>query len=359
MSSSSNPAATIKGATSSELLVKQSKNIGNIRQSLADNGMWYDATDSLDGCPEFKEKVFKIFEKERPSRMREESFKRISKYMTENGTKNEATYVEGLVDPVIKSERTVATRKRDAASEVLYISQGFEDDDMVRARDVQFGSGFLPGKLPKKTESKLGLTDPKPDYTFGIKRNMYPLPGSAPTDKVKAHIGIAPGMYHPFFVIENKGCEMPIDVARNQAIRDGAAIVNARVHLNAMARDEDWERPKGANMDAIAFSCTWDVNIAELWIHWQESLEGGAVLYHMNRLGQYVTGRQAELVQFRHDVHNILDWGVLINRRKCEEEVERIMNKAKAKPKHVQQSGTGGSSGSGTLTAGSTAGSEA
>lgn len=319
--------------------------------------MWYDATESLGGCPEFKEKVFKIFEKERPSRMREESFKKISRYMTDNATKNEATYVEGLVDPVIRAERTVATKKRDATGEILFVSQSFEDDEMIRARDVQFGTGFLPGKMPRKTENKLGLTDPKPDYTFGIKRNMYPLPGTAPNDRIKAHIGIAPGMYYPFFVIENKGCEVPIDVARNQAIRDGAAIINARVHLNAMAQDEEWERPKGADMDTIAFSCTWDVNIAELWIHWHETLEGGAVLYHMNRLGQYVTGRQAELVQFRHDIHNILDWGVLTNKKMCEEVVQKIMNKAK--PKNVKQSGTGGSSGSATLTAGSTAGSQA
>ena len=65
---------------------------------------------------------------------------------------------------------------------------------MIRLSDVQFGRGFLPGKMPKKTENKLGLTDPKPDYTFGIKRNMHPLPGTAPSDKVKALIGIAPGI---------------------------------------------------------------------------------------------------------------------------------------------------------------------
>ena len=190
---------------------KTSENIGNIRQSLADNGMWYDATKSLDGCPEFKEKVFKIF-KERPSRMREESFKKISKYMTKNATKNEATYVVVLVDPVIKSERTVATKKRDATGEILFVSQSFENDEMIRLSDVQFGRGFLPGKMPKKTENKLGLTDPKPDYTFGIKRNMHPLPGTAPSDKVKALIGIAPGIDHPFFVIENKGFRVRVSL---------------------------------------------------------------------------------------------------------------------------------------------------
>ena len=166
--------------------------------------MWYDATKSLDGCPKFKEKVFKIFKK-RLSRIRKKSFKKISKYITKNATKNEAIYVIILVDPVIKSERTVVTKKYDATGEILFVSQSFENDEIIRLSDIQFGRGFLPRKMPKKTENKLGLTDPKPDYTFGIKRNIYPLPGTTPSDKVKALIGIAPGIDYPFFVIENKG----------------------------------------------------------------------------------------------------------------------------------------------------------
>lgn len=150
--------------------------------------------------------------------MGEDSFEKASRYMKENATANEATYIHKLVDPIIKSERTVATKKHDTTGEILFICRSFEDDEMFYAKDVQFGKGFLPGTLAKKTENQLGLTDPKPDYTFGTKKNKHPLPGTAPSDQIKAVIGIAPGMYHPFFVIENKDCEAPIDVARNQAI---------------------------------------------------------------------------------------------------------------------------------------------
>ena len=66
--------------------------------------------------------------------------------------------------------------------------------------------------MPKKIENKLGLTDSKLDYTFGIKRNMYPLSGTALSDKVKALIGIAPGIDHPFFVIENKGFRVRVSL---------------------------------------------------------------------------------------------------------------------------------------------------
>ena len=319
--------------------------------------MWFNNTDALDACPDFKEKVYKIFEKERASRMQELSYKKIKTILERYGTANEATLFGELIDPVIKSERTVETKKRNAEGEILFVCRSFEDDDMLRKGDLPFVKGFLPGKMDKKTESQLGLTDPKPDWTFGIRRNECPLPGTCPSERVETIISVADGMIHPFFVIENKGCEVSIDVARNQAIRDGAVLVNARIHLNALAQeDEDRERPKGADMDAIAFSCTWDANVSELWIHWHQTREDGVEIFQMNQLGQYLTWNQEHMTQFRHDIHNILDWGILTHKRKCEEVVQKIIKKemrTKAK-----QGGKGGSSASGKLKAGSATGSK-
>ena len=319
--------------------------------------MWFDNTDALDACPEFKEKVYTIFEKERASRMQEPSYKKIKTILQNYSTVNEATLFGELIDPVIKSERTVETKKRNAEGEVLLICQSFEDDDMVRKRDLPFVKGFLPGKMDKKAESQLGLTDPKPDWTFGIRRSRYPIPGTDPSERVRTIMGVADGMLHPFFVIENKGCEGPLDVARNQAIRDGAVIVNARLHLNALAHEENWERPKGADMDAFAFSCTWDPHMSELWIHWHQTREDGVEIFQMNLLGQYFTRNEEHMTQFRHDIHNILDWGILTNKRKCEEVVQKIIKKEQGTK--ANQGGKGGSSTPGKLKAGSTTGPKA
>lgn len=295
--------------------------------------MWFNATENLDACPDFRDEVFKIFQKERASRMTEASWKKISQYMKMHATDNEDSYFEGLVGPVIKSTRTVPTKKRNAEDVIMSVCQSFEDDEMIRLKNVQFLKGYLPGSMSKENERDFGLTDPKPDYTFGIRRDPQPLPGTSPSGQVEAIICVAPGMKHPFFVLENKGCEAPIDLARNQAIRDGAAIVNARLRLNTLAQDDDkdWKRPKGADMNAIAFSCTWDVTVSELWIHWHETLEGGKEIFHMNRLGQYLTSNQEHVTQFRHDLHNILDWGILKNKAQCEETVQKIMSKARQK----------------------------
>lgn len=98
--------------------------------------MWFDVTDRLDGCSEFKEKVFKIFQKDRLSRMKEDSFRKISKYIKDYVIDNEAIYIEGLVGPIIKSERSVTTKKRDVIGEILFVYKSFEDNDMIRLKDV-------------------------------------------------------------------------------------------------------------------------------------------------------------------------------------------------------------------------------
>ena len=115
--------------------------------------MWFNNIDSLEACLEFKEKVYKIFEKERASRMQEPSFKKIKTFMEKNSTANEATLFGGLIDPVIKSERTVQGKKRNAEGEIFSVCRSFEDDDMVRKRHLLFVKGFLLGRMDKKTES--------------------------------------------------------------------------------------------------------------------------------------------------------------------------------------------------------------
>ena len=79
--------------------------------------MWFDATDCLDGYPEFKEKVFRIFAKDRPSRIIEDSFKRISRYIKKYTTQNEATYVDGLIDPIV-SLKIITARHSDSSPEI-------------------------------------------------------------------------------------------------------------------------------------------------------------------------------------------------------------------------------------------------
>ncbi|KAL9130894.1 MAG: hypothetical protein Q9217_001044 [Psora testacea] len=326
-SSSSNRAST-SDPTSSNPAAKQTPNVHNVRQALAQHGMWYCEGEAFARCPEFKSHVFQIFSRDRGSRMQEDSYNKAVRYMEENATVDEQSYHEGLLPYVVKESRSLQSRKRNASDEVITVCKTFEADEMIRLKGIKFLNKFLPGQLDGKIEKKLGLSDANPDYTFGIRENHFPKPGTSPSDNVKAIIGVAPGMIHPWFVIENKGAEGSLSECQNQALRDGATMVNARIQLNAKATTTP--KPVGADMDAIAFSCTWIPQMAELYVHWFEKQDAKTGIFHMHRLGNYMLDRRDELTQFRHDVHNILDWGVLTNKREAEAVVTKIISKTKA-----------------------------
>ena len=291
--------------------------------------MWFCESAALERCPEFKEHVWNIFQKDRSSRIREASYKKVMIYMEDHATRNEKTYHNNLIDQVIKSERQVPTRKRDADETIKFLSKSFEDDRVERISDVKFLHGFLPAIFDSKTEKRLGMTDAKPDHVFGFLEDRFPPPGSTPNSEIKAIIGVAPGIIHPWFVIENKGCEGTIGVCQNQAIRDGATMVNARRRLNAKATTPS--TALGADLNSIAFSCAWVTNLAELYVHWyeQRDLEGPGI-FHMHRLGLYVMEREDELRSFRRDIHNILDWGVFKHLPTAEAAVKKAMANSKA-----------------------------
>ena len=121
------------------------------------------STDALDACPEFKEKVYKILQKERASRIQEPSYKKFKTVFERDCTAHEATLFTNLIDPIVESERTVETKKRTAEGEVLFVRESFEDKGIIREKDLPIVKGFLREKMDKKTESQLSLTDPKPD----------------------------------------------------------------------------------------------------------------------------------------------------------------------------------------------------
>ena len=105
------------------------------------------------------------------------------------------------------------------------------------------------------TEKRLGLTDAKPDFVFGLKEHRSQPKAALLKGEAKALIGVAPRLRQAFSVIETKGCEEPIQRAEMQAIRSSVTLVAARRLLNMNGTDSDQEK-EGANTQSFAFSCS-------------------------------------------------------------------------------------------------------
>ena len=196
----------------------------------------------------------------------------------------------------------------------------------------------------QRTEAQLGLTNPKPDFTFGFEDPANP-PRTAPrlSSADIALITMAESLRHPFFVVENKSAQDPIEDAENQAIRSGAALVEARRQLENNARPVGETEKEGIDMNSFAFSCCWVPQYANIFVHWHELRKAEPLnnpfdkptnefdgedraieqsdtyssIWHMNLIQGYTFSREGDMKEFRRDIDNILDWGVSLERKEA------------------------------------------
>ena len=124
---------------------------------------------------------------------------------------------------------------------------------------------------------------------------------------------LQPDLYHAFFAVEAKSDDGALWEAENQCCRAGAAMVHARQQWNAVAKSG--EPSSEADTRSVAFTLALHPAMAIMFVHWVEVGKAGAAdRYHMNHVESYPFQKTESFYQLRHDVHNVLDWGVLQRR---------------------------------------------
>ena len=262
-------------------------------------------------CPDLKWMVEDIIKKDRETEMQEKSQRAARKILHENETQNEKTLFGKLRPLVIPKERTIKTAKRDLEGELVLICREFDDDGLEMIEDCQFVKSLVPGKDFTSEEKIMGITDPKPDVTFGLRKPQFPDPSLRLPNAIQALLGVAPGMQHAFFVIEHKSIDESVGGAEVQATRDGAVLVKARMLLHQHIQPPGYVQQIGSDDSSFVFSCAWIPDYAKIYVHWFEKLASGVELYHMNLLQEYLMRRPEEMKLFRRHVQNIMDWGLL------------------------------------------------
>ena len=158
---------------SSVSVPKLANNVHNIRRSLEDNGLYFQDKAYGERFKDFKEYIENIVFKKRESVMKPESVQKITNERAKNAMTGELSYFRKLKPLIIKDERLVDTKKRNFAEEVVYRSKAWSDDGLDDKSDVPFVRGILFQDL-QGTEAQLGLTNPKPDFTFGFEDPANP-----------------------------------------------------------------------------------------------------------------------------------------------------------------------------------------
>lgn len=341
--------------------------------------MFFEDEVSYKRYPELQATLDQTVFGERGSAMRDESLKKINNWRAENATKNEKTLFAGLIPKVIKSTRIVATGKRTFAGEIIHQAREFSEDDLDSREDCLFVKNILPLRTTPTEAAQQGVTTPKPDFVYGLKRPRFP-PLDEPllSPETKALIGVAPEMKHPFFSVDNKGSQHGIEAAENQSMRSGATMVAANRALKRKAKRKlELIRPTddaanistvatdtatindatasdtsviaadttnntiaptpqanktnqedfGADIDSIAFTCSWVPRMANIHVHWYERRSKQIEVKHMNLVRGYLMSDDEHVKAFRRDINNILDWGVASKRKQSLKELEREIAK--------------------------------
>ena len=347
----------------------------------AEQGMFFEDEDSYEKYPEFKAHIENMVFGSRGSAMRTESIQSIKIWRAENATKDEKTYFAGIVPKIFKEMRGgPASKKRSFGEEVVRQAESFfKTDGLDQREDCLFTKGLLPLRTSSAEAAAQGVKTAKPDFVYGLRCPRHPdLDAPILTNDTKTKIGVAPGIQHAFFSVDNKGSQQSIEAAENQAMRAGATMVSARRYLDRKAKgkvgpllpgnevtgtdavtadtatltdaamsdplvspadaeantpvsgpqaNESQEEDLGVDTSSFAFTCSWVPQMANLHVHWCERRPGGSEVYHMNLLRGYLMSDNDHLSNFRKDVHNILDYGVSTKRKEILKQLERDIAK--------------------------------
>ena len=320
--------------------IKIPKDVNSIRLAMEQHGMVQESF-TVDKYPEFKNKVLGIINDERLSTMKKKQVSKFTKLHRDVEMLNERTFMESLLPLIVKRKYTgkkdledgelaklnemlenVEGPAREALEkEYIHTTKEWIDDGLRVTMDAEFRNTLLPNKyfelgfqngLARVLAKKEGMKNPKPDYAYGIRPDYFTRPTEVViAPETLATLGIAPNLYHTFFLIEGKSENGSMGDARNQACRGGATLVNAGRMLRDMVGFEDTEGPDESTM---VFSATMTPGHMQIWVHWAEVAKDKTVLFHMNKFASKLFDDEEHVISLRRILHNILQWGCVSRR---------------------------------------------
>ena len=258
-----------------------------IKQQLRGHDMYQGDDEAFDLYPDFQTTARAILGGERNTGPRPDSKRKFKEKYNALKAANEGTLLDNLIPIIIPDQRSIGKGLPVQGSQNVEDSQDalkgaervdgvedFWDSGCVRARDVNFRPGFLPTdpeltlQMNKDKSQPDGMTNPRPDYLFGLRLARFAPPKTVKlTSETERLRQVVPVMYDPIFIIEGKGDKGEAAEAENQACRSGAALIRAARALRERIGEADVE---GADNRTFLFSGTLSPGAMEIWVHWAQ-----------------------------------------------------------------------------------------
>lgn len=179
------------------------------------------------------------------------------------------------------------------------------------------------------------MKNPRPDLTFGLQRDKFPLDMPIP-DHILDLLEIVPGMHHAFLLLEGKSPAGSLANAENQACRGGATLVKALRTLRALLENDTSHAseeiiqgataPEGAtptkpDYKSFVFSATMNPAVFNIYVNW---FDEGSKYYHKDLVESYALKNSKGPGEIREGLHNIIEWAVRTRRKQIEDLIRLI-----------------------------------
>jgi len=323
------PKKSVGTSAQSDSSVASGNSINDLRNLLRINGYVCDDRDARTRNRPFFDKVMSLVDGDRHSAMKPSSVERIdTSYMTTKD-KNEDTFFLTFYPDLINKFRTFgSTIPGQVASPK--VKTWVEDHILGVFNQVFIKDSIAVIPTSNAVQKKLvadypDVAKPKPDLLYGLNNEA----GWCSKDQFNIidlnSVFTMPskGLVLPYLIIEAKGSGGLLAEAELQALRGGAALNSSFRGLDAKAGSLFTK--DGADDRSHVFSLIFDTENARFSVHWAEVKDGKVVKYHMHRLKYYTVAESDNWPNMRHDVDNVLDWGVVGRRTMILEILEKIV----------------------------------
>lgn len=162
---------------------------------------------------------------------------------------------------------------------------------------------------PEQTELAAALLVPKPRKIYGLADAAFSADEMRGNLNVARWAGLAGGIWHCFLLIEPQcGNDTSIEFAEVRALRAGSVLIQAHREMKKRAMMLDHQEQPGDDASAVAFSLCFTPAIARLYVHWANDGDG-TPRYFMYQIRRYLPDEEDGVIELRHDLDRIVDWG--------------------------------------------------
>lgn len=245
--------------------------------------------------------------------------------------RSEANFIAEVWTRMILNHRSIKNLGQDASTATdAQLIQAWEKDHLDIDRDLMWRQDCIPRidttndpVLARLLETLDRVKTPKPDRAYGFNQSGFSKEEQTLNNLFPEFARLTTEIYHTFFIVEFKNYKHSIDEVILQACRSGAAMINGMRKFKEKAGVLN--ATNAQDNGSIAFSMAMVPSTAQLFVHWakataptEETAEdtppaeeaNPQVEYHMTLVNAYSLPKERDIAELRHDVNNILDWGL-------------------------------------------------